>query len=81
MAWDSPLGALSDLVAICADGAEPAAGSVSVTRLVVEMPVELQSYTMPGGEVSLGVAPLRQALETTVMPVLHRIRVVVVADP
>jgi hypothetical protein len=81
MAWDSPLGPLGDLVAVCAAAAEPVAGSVTVTRLVVQMPVELQSYALPSGDVSLGVAPPRQALETSVMPVLHRIRIVVVVEP
>jgi hypothetical protein len=80
MAWDSPLGALGEIVAACADGFEASAGTLGLTRLRVEAPMELQSHVQPDGTVTLGVAPPRQAMETTVMPVLHRIRIDVVAD-
>jgi hypothetical protein len=80
MAWDSPLGPLAELVEACADGFEATAGTMSLTRLVIAAPIELQSHVQPDGIVSLEVAPPRQARETTVMPVLHRIRLNVVAD-
>ena len=56
------------------------AGTMSLTCLIVEAPIELQSRVQPDGTVALEVAPPRQAMETTVMPVLHRIRIDVVAD-
>ena len=80
MAWDSPLGALGELVEACAEGFEATASSVSLTRLIVESPIELQSHVQPDGTVALAVAPPRQPMETTVMPVLHRIRIDVMAD-
>jgi hypothetical protein len=81
MAWDSPLDTLAGLVAACAQAAEPAAGALTVQRLTVQTPVELQSYVVSGGEVSVGLSPPRQARDTTVMPVLHRIRIVLEATP
>jgi len=80
MAWDSPLGALRELVEACADGFVDADPTTRLTRLVVEVPIELQSRVEPDGTATLGVAPPRQAMETTVMPVLHRIRIDVGAD-
>jgi len=80
VAWDDPLSPVADLVAACASAADSTAGSVSLERLVVETPVELQATTGTGGSVALGVAPPRQARETTVMPVLHRLRITVVAE-
>lgn len=72
MAWDDELGPLADIVVACAAGEER--HGVRVDRLAVEMPLELQTRTTATGEVGLAVAPPRQALETSVMPVLHRIR-------
>jgi hypothetical protein len=80
MAWDSPLGALGELVEACAEGFEATASTMSLTRLIVESPIELQSHVQPDGTVALAVAPPRQPMETTVMPVLHRIRINVMAD-
>lgn len=81
MAWDSPLGALGELVEACAVGFEANAATMTLTRLVIAAPIELQSHVQPDGSVTLEVAPPRQSIETTVMPVLHRIRIDVVADP
>ena len=80
MAWDSPLGALRELVEACADGFDATASTTRLVRLIVEAPIELQSHVQPDGTVALEVAPPRQSMETTVMPVLHRIRIDVVAD-
>lgn len=80
MAWDSPLSALAEVVIACAEledtGAPVGDGNLRLARLVVEMPLELQTRT-DDGVVALAVAPPRQAAETTVMPVLHRLRLVV----
>lgn len=81
MAWDSSLGPLADLVGGCAEAIDATEGSIDLERLVVETPIELRTVPAADGTVSVGVAPPRQALETTVMPVLHRLRVVVVAQP
>lgn len=84
MAWDSPLAALEQVVTACADlGLEGAGdrvtddGGVRLDRLVVEMPLELQTRTSARGEVTVETSPPRQALVTSVMPVLHRIRLTV----
>lgn len=84
MPWDSPLAALADLVAACADlagdpddgGHAPAVGEAGlrVIELIVESPVEMAIRADERGVVELVAAPPRQAMETTVMPVLHRIR-------
>lgn len=85
MAWDSPLAALAELVAACADvtgdaeyaggdAARPDQTGLRVTELVVDSPVELGIRAGEDGGVELVAAPPRQAMETSVMPVLHRIR-------
>jgi hypothetical protein len=80
MAWDSPLGALGELVEACAVGFDATAESMSLTRLIVEAPIELQSHVQHDGTLALEVAPPRQTMATTVMPVLHHIRIGVVAN-
>ena len=89
MPWDSPLEALAELVAACADvtgdppdhGREHTRGEdegIHVTELVVESPLEMGILADDQGVVELVAAPPRQSMETTVMPVLHRIRLRVV---
>lgn len=84
MAWDSPLAALEQVVTACADleqvAAHAAEDALRLDRVVVDMPLELQTRTAQSGEVTLETSPPRQALATTVMPVLHRIRLVVEVD-
>ena len=82
MSWDSPLAEVAALVDACraATAGTTEAGGVVLDRLAVTCPVELQVLVGPDGQVRLAAAPPRQALETTVMPVLHRLRVVVVRD-
>lgn len=80
MAWDSPLGGVSELVGACADGVAATQGAFQLSRLVVDAPVELQAWVGADGFVAIGISPPRQAQETSVMPVLHRIRIVVEAD-
>jgi hypothetical protein len=78
MAWDSPLSALEQVVTACAQLDELAAAGADtgmrVDTLVVAMPLELQTRVDELGEVELAVAPPRQAIATTVMPVLHHLR-------
>jgi len=88
MPWDSPLVALAEIVSACADverSGDPAgdrdvpAGDVAlhVSRLVIGSPLELQTSTAADGTVTLAAAPPRQARQTSVMPVLHGIRLIV----
>jgi len=84
LAWDSPLSALEEIFTTCAelDDAAVASGAsgeghLQVVRLVVAMPLELQTRTSSEGDVELRVAPPRQAMATSVMPVLHQLRLVV----
>ena len=86
MPWDSPLSALADLVTSCADLDPVADAGLDVRsdaprwhvhRVVVGSPVELQTETSATGEVTLVAAPPRQAIGTSVMPVLHQLTLVV----
>jgi len=75
MPWDSPLAALADIVAATADLDSVAAdGGLRMDSVVVETPLELTAGAFADGSVLLMAAPPRQAGETTVMPILHRLR-------
>lgn len=80
MPWDSPLSALADIVTACGelDGPGPSSpAAMRISRVVVDTPLELRVAPMDNGGVALAAAPPRQAAATTVMPVLHRIRLYV----
>ena len=88
MPWDSPLGALAEIVSACADversgdspgdrGVPAGDAALYVSRLVIGSPLELQTSTAADGAVTLAASPPRQALQTSVMPVLHGIRLTV----
>jgi hypothetical protein len=82
MPWDSPLSALADLVTSCADldvapESQQAGLRLRLQRAVVSSPLELQTETSPSGEITLAAAPPRQAIETSVMPVLHQLTLVI----
>ena len=72
MSWDSPLTAVADLVASCGDVGDDT--GLRVTELVVETPLEMTVVGQEDGSVVLAAAPPRQAAQTSIMPVLHRIR-------
>jgi hypothetical protein len=83
MPWDSPLSAVEKIVTACAtvgDDRDQNDGELRLELLVVEMPLELQTHTGTDGSVVLVAAPPRQAAATTVMPVLHRLRLVIEAQ-
>jgi hypothetical protein len=46
----------------------------------VDLPIELDVYTTPDGRVEIASSPPTQQIETTYMPVFHRIRLTVTAD-
>jgi hypothetical protein len=81
MAWDSPLWALAEIVTACAEFEEPVANDggevLFAEKLIVAMPLELQTHAYDDDSVGLSAAPPRQAAETTVMPVLHRLHLTV----
>jgi hypothetical protein len=81
MAWDSPLSALAEIVTACAQLDEPVipdgVGAPHVEKVVVAMPLELQTRTSGDGGLTVAATPPRQTGETTVMPVLHRLRLTV----
>ncbi|GAA5026974.1 hypothetical protein ACFQRL_11295 [Microbacterium fluvii] len=82
MPWDSPLAALCDIVTAVGDLADVGeAGGMSIESVVVETPLELSVRARAAGDVDLAAAPPRQARETSVMPVLHRIRLRVEPTP
>jgi len=49
-----------------------------VERVTLDLPVELDVAVDAAGEVHLGSAPPTQHLATTIMPVLHRLRMRIV---
>jgi hypothetical protein len=51
----------------------------NTTRIAIALPVEL-TIDAAGPELRLAVAPPRQRTETSIMPVLHRLRLTIVAD-
>lgn len=78
MPWDSPLGSVAELVQACCDLPEPPErGRLTVSRVVVQIPVELAVRAGTGAGTEVLIAPPRQAVETTVMPALHRLRLVI----
>lgn len=81
MPWDSPLSALADIVAACGeiddDPGPSSPAEMRISRVVVDTPLELRVDPLDKGGVALAAAPPRQAAATTVMPVLHRIRLYV----
>lgn len=52
----------------------------SVTKIAVEVPVEIHIEVDDGGGVALVSAPPTQQIETSIFPVLHTMRLVLVAD-
>jgi len=71
-----PLGRfVADLLAL-----EPADGSMQMTAITVAMPVELDVLSGGGRVLALGASPPTQAIETSVLPVFHQLRVTLVAD-
>ena len=54
------------------------AGRMRVERVTLDLPVEIEVAVDEGGNVHLGSAPPTQHLATTVMPVLHRLRMRIV---
>jgi hypothetical protein len=81
VAWDSPLSALAEIVSACSELDEPVANAglegQYVEKVVVAMPLELQTRAYDDGTLTLSAAPPRQAGETTIMPVLHGLRLTV----
>lgn len=52
----------------------------SVVNIGVEMPVEIHTEVDDSGKVALVSAPPTQQIETSIFPVLHTMRLVLVAD-
>lgn len=57
-----------------------AAGLVA-ERLVVDMPLELYVRQQPGGSLRIETSAPTQRIRTSVLPVFHRMRVVMQAEP
>jgi len=71
-----PLGSfIADLLAI-----DAADDGMAMTAITVAMPVELDILAGGGRVLALGGAPPTQAIETSVLPVFHQLRVTLVAD-
>lgn len=84
--FDQALVALGDLVAAFGPEDEDLAPGLAgapplwVERVSLNLPFELAVATREDGNVQLGGAPPTQHLETTFMPVLHRLRLRIVRD-
>ena len=71
-----PLGNfLANLLAL-----EPEDGNIRMTAITVSMPVEFDILAGGGQVLALGASPPTQAIETSVLPVFHQLRVTLVAD-
>ena len=71
---DLALPRLSDFVLELAGvGNASARDAAIVTELALDLPVEVDVWREPGGEVHVGASTPTQIVETTVMPVLHRL--------
>ena len=55
--------------------------TMHVERLELELPCELQVLQAPDGALTIGGSAPTQRVETTVMPVFHRVAVTVVRQP
>lgn len=51
-----------------------------IETLTLDLPIEIQTLRNEANELELGVAPPTQWIETTVQPVLHRVRVTLELD-
>jgi hypothetical protein len=71
---------LSDFVGGMVSGAlERHGGTVAVEQLAFDLPVELDLVPGDGDAMALGAAPPTQWVETSVMPVFQRMRLVIEA--
>jgi hypothetical protein len=52
----------------------------SVTEVKVDMPVEMVIQVDEGGKIRLASVPPTQQIETTIFPVLHRMRLCLVVE-
>lgn len=74
--WHPFLVPVSELVRAQTDiDLEDAAGLLRVESLRVSMPMEIAERVDEAGRVRLAVAPPTQRVETSIMPVLHRLTV------
>lgn len=55
----------------------PGIGAMEVERLEVDLPMEVDVTALGDKVARIGIGPPTQWVETTVMPVFHRIRLVV----
>jgi hypothetical protein len=58
----------------------PGVGAMAVERLDLDLPVEFDVTALAGTVARVGVGPPTQWVETTVMPVFHRMRLTVEAS-
>ena len=54
------------------------AGRMRVERVTLDLPVEIEVAVDAAGEIRLGSSPPTQHVATTIMPVLHRLRMRIV---
>ena len=65
---------LTSLAALDATG-DPTGDTVTVSEVAFDLPIELDIRVDEGGVRELGISPPTQIVETTVMPVFHRLTV------
>lgn len=72
---------LTPQIEMAPDPAQPdQALGLFVERLALELPIEIQTLRDDDNQLTLGTAPPTQWIETTVEPVLHRLRVTLELD-
>jgi hypothetical protein len=78
--FDEALVAFGELVAGFGPDEEALGGGLWVERVSLDLPFELEVAAAADGGVILGGAPPTQHLETSIMPVLHRLRLRITRD-
>lgn len=74
-----PLGRfIADLMALEPDAAEQGA---MIERLTVEMPIEIDLLAGGDAVLACGASPPTQRIETSILPIFHRLRVTLAAEP
>ncbi|WP_404338215.1 hypothetical protein AB2M62_04700 [Sphingomonas sp. MMS12-HWE2-04] len=72
-----PLGAFVGELMDVIDPEDPA----GLERITVDMPLELDLLSGGGQILALGASPPTQRIETSILPVFHRLRVTLAAQP
>ncbi|MBD2206940.1 hypothetical protein H6G33_31185 [Calothrix sp. FACHB-1219] len=82
---DTPLNPFGELIAQLTDYEpqtyDPETGlTMSIEQITIQMPIEMRIETQENGEVTVKSSAPTQNIETTIMPVFHRLQLRVVTN-